>query len=131
MAKIKFELEPGEQKVGKWTIHFLPPTGGKFAGKLLVTDRRILFEPLNPKQDLSLGNALETFALALDGIVGGPRGHYWDGKGLSIPRVDVRSVQQRKTGMMKQVVVTLSEGQEIVFDNGFLSVDKLMAALQN
>jgi len=57
MGRIKFELEPGEEKVGKWTIHYLPPTGGKFARKLLVTDRRILFEALNSKQDRTTGTA--------------------------------------------------------------------------
>ena len=53
----KFDLEPGEQELGHWTIHYLPPTGGKYAGKLLVTDRRVLYEPLKagpfPRQDLS------------------------------------------------------------------------------
>jgi hypothetical protein len=128
MGKIKFELEPGEQKVGKWTIHCLSPAGGKFAGKLLVTDRRILFEPLNPKQDLSLAAAID--ALPVDGVVSAGNGRtYWEGGGLRIPRVDVRSIAQRRTGTMKQVVLTLVDGQEVVFDNGFLSVDKLVTAL--
>jgi hypothetical protein len=30
---------------------------------------------------------------------------------------------------MKQVVVTLADGQEFVFDNGLMSVDKLAALL--
>ena len=30
---------------------------------------------------------------------------------------------------MKQVVVTLADGQEFVFDNGLMSVDKLVALL--
>ena len=127
MGRIKFELEPGEEKVGKWTIHYLPPTGGKFAGKLLVTDRRILFEPLNPKQDLSLATAID--ALRVGGVI--PEGfrHYWDGHGLRIPRADVRSVARRPGGVTKQVVVTLAGGEEFAFDNGFLSVDKLIATL--
>ena len=127
MARIRFELEPGEQKVGKWTIHYLPPTGGKFAGKLLVTDRRILFEPLNPKQDLSLASAID--ALRVGGAVPEYFRHYWDGQGLRIPRADVRSVARKQGGITKQVVVTLAEGQEFTFDNGFLSVDKLIATL--
>lgn len=127
MARIKFELEPGEEKVGKWTIHYLPPTGGKFAGKLLVTDRRILFEPLNPKQDFSLATAID--ALRVGGIIPEHFRHYWDGKGLRIPRADVRSIAKRPGGVTKQVVVTLADGQEFVFDNGFLSVDKLTATL--
>jgi hypothetical protein len=127
MPKIRFELEAGEQQVGKWTIHLLPPTGGKFAGRLLVTDRRILFEALDPRQDLSLATAIDRFSL--DGIVTDTGGHYWDGKGLRISRGDVRSVEQRRTGMMKQVVLTLADGEEVVFDNGLLRTDKLAAAM--
>lgn len=128
MAKIRFDLEQGEEKVGKWTIFYLPPTGGKFTGKLLVTDRRILFQPLNPRQDLSLANAIDS--LPVDGIVGRSKGAYWDGKSLDILRADVRSIQKRRSGMMKQVLVTLADGQEFVFDYGVLSVDKLAATLE-
>jgi hypothetical protein len=127
MARIKFDLEPGEQKVGKWTIHYLPPTGGKFAGKLLVTDRRILFEPLNAKQDLSLATAID--ACRIGGVVADRVNNYWDGKGLRIPRTEVRSVSKKQSGVTKQVLVTLADGQEFAFDNGFLSVDKLVATL--
>jgi hypothetical protein len=128
VAKIRFDLEQGEEKVGKWTIHYLPPTGGKFAGKLLVTDRRILFEPLNSKQDLSLATAID--ACRIGGVVADRVNNYWDGKGLRIPRADVRSVTKKQSGMMKQVAVKLADGQEFVFDNGFLSVDKLAATLE-
>jgi hypothetical protein len=129
MAKIKFDVEQGEEKVGQWTIHYLPSTGGKFAGKLLVTDRRILFDPLNPKQDLSLATAID--ALRVGGIVGDHFRNYWDGEGLKIPRADVQSVEKRRSSMMKQVAVKLADGQEFVFDYGLLSVDKLAAALES
>ena len=127
MGRIKFELEPGEEKVGKWTIHYLPPSGGKFAGKLLVTDRRILFEALNSKQDLSLATAID--ACRIGGVVSDRFSNYWNGKGLRIPRADVRSVAKRQGGVTKQVIVKLADGQEFAFDNGFLSVDKLVATL--
>lgn len=125
----KFDLEQGEQELGHWTIHFLPLTGGKYAGKLLVTDRRILFEPLKagffPRQDFSVKGVVG--ALTVRGIIGR---NYWDGESLSIPRADVRSVEKRRTHHMKQVAVTLADGQEFVFDNGIMSVDKLAALIQ-
>lgn len=124
----KFELEQGEQERGKWTIHYLPPSGGKYAGKLLVTDRRILWEPLKQKQDLSLKGITADYAVG--GIAGAKIRNYWDGEDLSIPRADVESVAKKKSGLMKQVVVTLADGQEFVFDYGFLSVDKLVRTLQ-
>ncbi len=127
MGRVKFELEPGEAKVGKWTINYVPPTGGKFVGKLLITDRRILFAPQNPKQDLSLATAIDDFRV--DGVRGYGARNHWDGESLSISRADVRSVQQRRSGIMKQVVMTLADGKELVFDYGVLSVDKLVTAL--
>lgn len=44
-------------------------------------------------------------------------------------RADVRSVPKRRSGIMKQVVVTLADQQEFVFDYGVLSVGKLAATL--
>ena len=125
----KFDLEPGEQKLGHWTIHYLPPTGGKFAGKLLVTDRRILFEPLKAgvfrRQDFSAKGVAGALTVGF-----GVGSSHWDGASLSIPRADVRSVDQRRSRGMKQVAVTLADGQEFVFDHGIMSVDKLAALLQ-
>ncbi len=127
MGRIRFDLEPGEAKVGKWTINYLPPTGGKFVGKMLITDRRILFAPQNPKQDNSLAAAIDDFPV--DGVRGGGKRNRWDGESLSISRADVRSIEKRRSGIMKQVVVTLADEQEYVFDYGVLSVDKLAATL--
>jgi hypothetical protein len=124
----KFDLEPGEQELGHWTIHYLPPTGGKYAGKLLVTDRRVLYEPLKagpfPRQDLSAKGLVGS--LTVRTVVGQ---NHWDGASLSIPRAEVQAVEKRRTRGMKQVVVTLADGQEFVFDNGLMSVDKLAALL--
>ena len=124
----KFDLEPGEQELGHWTIHYLPPTGGKYAGKLLVTDRRVLYEPLKagpfPRQDLSAKGLVGS--LTVRTVVGQ---NHWDGASLSIPRAEVQSVEKRRTKGMKQVVVSLADGQEFVFDNGLMSVDKLAALL--
>ena len=124
----KFDLEPGEQELGHWTIHYLPPTGGKYAGKLLVTDRRVLYEPLKagpfPRQDLSAKGLVGS--LTVRTVVGQ---NHWDGASLSIPRAEVQSVEKRRTRGMKQVVVTLADQQEFVFDNGLMSVDKLAALL--
>ena len=127
MGRMKFELQPGEAKVGKWTINYLPPTGGKFVGKMLITDRRILFAPQNPKHDNSLAAAIDDFPV--DGVRGGGKRLRWDGESLSISRADVRSVEKRRSGITKQVVVTLADEQEYVFDYGVLSVDKLAATL--
>ena len=55
---------------------------------------------------------------------------YRDAETLSIRWADIRSVEKRRAHHMKQIAVTLADGQEFVFDNGIMSVDKLAALIQ-
>jgi len=129
----KFNLEQGEQELGHKSIFFLPPTGGKYSGKLLVTDRRILFVPAKagffPRQDFSAKGVVGALTVGSAFLPHRMR-NYWDGETLSIPRADVRSVEKRSAHHLKQVAVMLADGQEFVFDNGIMSVDKLVALIQ-
>lgn len=124
-----FELGQDETQVGTWTIHYLPQTGGKWAGKLVVTDRRIVFDPLDSKVDYSAAGIAGI--LAAGTVVERVLKNYWDGETLSIPRSEIESVTKRGRLLMKQVVVQLVDGQQHVFDYGLLSVDKLVALLQS
>jgi len=123
-----YELGQGEIELGKWTIHYLPQSGGKWAGRLVVTDRRILFEPLDSKVDYSVTGIAAT--LLTGSVVAEQIKNYWEGGALDIPRSEVASVTKRGRLLTKQVAVTLRDGQEHVFDYGVLSVDKLVALLQ-
>ena len=49
------ELNPGEQNLGKWTLFYSPPGGGKFNGNLIVTNQRLLYDA---KFDASLMGVL-------------------------------------------------------------------------
>ena len=110
------ELEHGEAELGDWTLNYIPPSGGRYTGKLIVSDRRLLFDA---KFDTSLTGTLKELL-----IVSGSHGY------LSIPKGSIRSVDVKKSMMKKKVIVTLHDGTEHTFDYGMLSVDKVAAAIQ-
>ena len=39
-----FTFEPDEEELGSWTVNYKPPWGGRYTGKLFVTDRRLLYD---------------------------------------------------------------------------------------
>ena len=48
---------------------------------------------------------------------------------IVLPRESVAGAEQAKKGLMKQVVVTMSDGQRFIFEYGMLSVKKIVAAI--
>ena len=123
-----FLLAEGEIEMSRWTIMYLPKTGGKWAGKLVVTNHRVIFDPLDSKVDYS---AAGIAAAAMTGsLIADELKNYWDAGTLSIPRTEVKTVSKQGR-LTKQVVMTLADGQEHVFDYGLLSVNKLMSLLQS
>ena len=43
MASTDIDLQPGETPIDTWTLFYSPPDGGKYNGKLTVTNRRLLY----------------------------------------------------------------------------------------
>ena len=43
---MNFTLLPGETKIDTWAILYIPPNGGKFNGKLAVTNQRLLYDAM-------------------------------------------------------------------------------------
>ena len=41
---MKFTLQPGEVEIDTWSLLYVPPGGGKYNGKLTVTNRRLLYD---------------------------------------------------------------------------------------
>lgn len=109
------ELLPGERRVGAWTLNYLPPTGGCYAGPLVVTDHRLLFQA---RFDASPGRALKWLAPLRDtrGLV-------------AIPRERVRRVERRGRFPRRQLAVILDSGETHFFDRGLLGVDRLAEAI--
>lgn len=110
----KFEFEDGEHEIGSWTINYKPPGGGRYNGKLSVTDQRLLYDA---KFDTSVTGVLTDLVSARMSSQG-----Y-----LIIPKDQISSVELK--GRSK-VGVTLNDGSEHLFDYGaLLSAKKVAAAI--
>ena len=110
-------LQPEEAKIDTWTILYVPPNGGKYNGKLTVTNKRLLYDAMF---DVSAKGMLEELAF----IKWGSEGY------LEINKSDIQSVDVEKKLLSKRAIVTLSDGSKHIFDYGALNVDKVAAAIQ-
>lgn len=110
-------LQAGETKIDTWTIMYVPPKGGKYNGKLTVTNQRLLYDA---KFDVSAKGLLEEFAFVK-----------WGSEGfLEINKNDIQNVEVQKSFFSKKCVVTLKDGSKHIFDYGALNVDKCAAAIE-
>jgi hypothetical protein len=111
-----FSLEPNENKIDTWTVIYISPDGGKYNGKLTVTNSRLLYDA---KFDVSskglLGEALFIKVGSEDNLV--------------IPKDRIAKVETKKSFIKKQVILTLDNGQLHIFDYGMLNIDKLAEAI--
>lgn len=105
-------LNAGEQALGNWTIFYVPPEGGKYNGKLTVTNQRLLYDA---KLDASLAGVLTNRTAQGE---------------LQINKSDIAGVEVQKSFFSKKTIVTLSDGSKHTFDYGALSIDKCAAAIQ-
>jgi len=111
-----FQLLPNETELGKWTLNYLPPGGGRYTGPLVVTNQRLIFDA---KFDTSVAGALRELL-----IIEGSQGI------VSIPKSRVKGVEVSKSFAKKQVKVTLDNGDLHTFDYGMLRVDKIAEAIK-
>ena len=111
-------LQPGETKIDTWTILYVPPKGGKFNGKLTVTNRRLLYDA---KFDVSAKGILEEFVFVK-----------WGSEGfLEINKEDFQNVEVKKSFLSKKCIITLKDGSQHTFDYGALNIDKCVAAIES
>ena len=111
-------LLPGEAKIDTWTILYEPPKGGKFNGKLLVTNKRLLYDA---KFDYTAKGILEEFAFIK-----------WGSEGfLEINKEDILNVEIQKSLFAKKCIVTLKDGSRHTFNYGAMNIDKCAAAIQS
>ena len=114
---MNIQLEPGENKIDTWTILYIPPGGGKYNGKLMVTNKRLLYDA---KYDVSAKGLLSE-ALFIK----------WGSEGyLTINKSDITDVQVEKSFLAKKAIVTLSDGSKHTFNYGALNVDKVAEAIK-
>jgi hypothetical protein len=110
-------LRPGESVIDTWTLFYLPPGGGKYNGKLKVTNQRLLYDA--------------KFDASFKGIVEEALFVKWGSEGfLEIEKADIASVEVQKKLLSKKAIVTLNDGSRHVFDYGALNIDKAAAAIE-
>ena len=115
---MKIEMQPNEAKIDTWTILYIPPNGGKYNGKLTITNKRLLYDA---KFDVSAKGLLSE-ALFIK----------WGSEGfLEINKTDIKDVQVEKSFLAKKAVVTLTDGSKHTFNYGVLNVDKVAEAIRS
>jgi hypothetical protein len=114
---MKFQLQSDEKAIDTWTIMYQPPGGGKYNGKLTVTNKRLLYDA---KYDVSAKGLLSE-AMFMK----------WGSEGyLEINKSDITDVAVEKSFLSKKTIVTLSDGSKHVFNYGALNVDKVAEAMK-
>ena len=118
MSKSPFVLSPDEQAIDTWTLLYIPPGGGKYNGKLTITNKRLLYDA---KYDVSARGLLSE-ALFVK----------WGSEGyLEINKADVTDVQVEKNFLAKKAILTLSDGSKHTFNYGALNIDKVVTAINS
>lgn len=106
------DLRPGEHAIDTWTLFYLPSAGGKYNGKLTVTNQRLLYDA---KLDASLLGILSN--------------HLVEGQ-LVIEKSAIAGVEAQRKLFSKKAIVTLGDGSRHVFDYGAMNIDKCVAAIE-
>jgi len=118
MSKFPFTLMPGESIIDTWTLLYIPPGGGKYNGKLSITNLRLLYDA---KYDVS-AKGLISEALFIK----------WGSEGyLTIDKSDITDVQVEKSFLAKKAILTLKDGSKHTFNYGALNIDKVVAAIKS
>ncbi len=111
-----FEMLPDEKELGRWTLNYIPASGGRFTGPLTVTNQRLLFDA---QFNTSAPGALRELM-----VFKGTWGY------VAIPKSRITKVDVSSSLLKKKVVVTLDNGESHIFDYGMLSVEKLAEAVK-
>ena len=116
MSKSPFTLMADEKIIDTWTLLYSPPGGGKYNGKLTITNKRLLYDA---KYDVSAKGLLAEAIF----IKWGSEGY------LQIDKADIKDVQVEKSFLAKKAILTLSDGSKHTFNYGAMNIDKVVAAI--
>jgi hypothetical protein len=114
---MKITLQPGETAIDTWSLLYLPPNGGKYNGKLTVTNQRLIYDAM--------------FDVSLKGLVSEAIFVKWGSEGyLYIDKEDIQSVDVTKKLLSKRCTLTLRDGSHHAFDYGVMNIDKVAEAVR-
>ena len=113
----KFNLDPGESELYNQTVLYEPPGGGKYNGKLVITNKRLLYDA---KYDVSVSGMLEEAFFVKFGSE----------DFIQIPKDRISNVEVQKSMFAKKVVITTDDGKKHTFNAGMLSIHKVADAIR-
>ena len=104
--------ETDENLIDEWTLNYLPSEGGRYTGKLAITNKNIYF--------------FAQFSIEFSGkAVQNAQG------GIRISKEYIQSVEAKKSMFIFQRVhVTLNDNSIHIFDRGIMSVQSIIDAIQ-
>lgn len=113
-------IGPDETELDRWSVNCAPPFGRLVVGKLIVTNRRVLFDP----QTNAGGVGAMLFSL-----VG--RAAWKQKNTLIIDKAQIVRAEKESSILGPRVVVELADGLTVRFDRGVvLGVNEVLAAIQ-
>ena len=111
------ELLPAESTIDTWSIYYIPPGGGKYNGKLTITNQRLLYDARIHVLEK------EPFYEALYAR--------WGREGfIEINKKDIKEINVEKSLLSKKAILTLSDGSKHTFNYGVLNIDKVVEAIK-
>ena len=121
------------QELGEWAVNYLPEEGGRFTGKLLVTDEQVTFRSLYESSNKTIVKAifLDVGSFAAAGGHTVYRHSTDDEARVELPVAEIAGVEATKKGLLKQAVVTMQGGEKFIFDYGMLNPKKIVAAIES
>ena len=114
----KIPLDASEAKIDTWTVLYEPPKGGKYNGKLMITNQRLLYDA---QFDVSAKGLLDETLFVKWGS---------EAPVLIIPKARITKVDVKKSMFAKKVLVSLDDGSVHTFNYGMLNIDPVAAAIQ-
>ena len=118
MSKFPFTLQEGETIIDTWTLIYIPPGGGKYNGKLTVTNKRLLYDA--------------KYGISAKGLLSEAMFVHWGSEGyLTIRKDEISRVETEKSFLAKKVILTLTDGSIHTFNYGVLNIDKVAAAINS
>lgn len=115
---MKFNFQPGEQKIDTWTILYTSPKGDRYNGKLTITDQRLIYDA---QFDVSAAGIVDEALFCKFGSEAF----------IVIPKSRIKSVESQKSFFAKKAIVILDNNEKHIFNYGMLNIDSVVKAIQS
>lgn len=112
-----YDLEEGENLINTWTLLYSPPKGGKYNGKLVITNKRLLYDAQFDVSSSGIVDELLWFKRGSEAYI-------------SIPKNRIKHVKVEKSFFAKKAILTLDDDSKHTFNYGMLNIDPVVKAIE-